>query len=147
MQILFAISILCFIALVWAGVAIARHIAAGHKSEGTAQGDFAHHLFTATAHQDTRRPRVVQPQTMRDVAAKKGWNASPAPIEVHPTHEESSPSVVSGRRKSPQTSHQGASERLDWAYFNKDAGDLTDPYQTRRFRDNSGARATSPKRY
>jgi len=35
-------------------------------------------------------------------------------------------------------------ERLDWAYFNKDLGDLTDPYQTPRIRANS---RTSPRRY
>lgn len=150
MQILFAISIVCFIALVWAGVAIARHIAAGHKGDRTpmqSQGDFAHHLFAAAENRETRRPRTVHPQTVRDVAARKGWNSSPGSIEIHPTHEQSAGTSLQGRRKSPQTSHHGATERLDWAYFNKDAGDLTDPYQTRRFRANSGARATSPKRY
>jgi hypothetical protein len=150
MQILFAISILCFIALVWAGVAIARHIAAGHRSGRAVKeshGDFAHHLFAATENRETRQPRAIRPQTVRDVAAKKGWNSSPASVEIHPTHEENDSSSMEGRRKLPQTSHHGAPERLDWAYFNKDAGDLTDPYQTRRFRANSGTRATSPKSY
>jgi hypothetical protein len=150
MQILFAISIICFIALVWAGVAIARHIAAGHKSGRTpvqSQGDFAQHLFAATKNRETRQPRAVHPQTVQDVAAKKGWNSAPAPIEIHPAHEQSADPSLQGRRKSIQTSHHGDAERLDWAYFNKDAGDLTDPYQTRRFRANSGARATSPQRY
>jgi hypothetical protein len=149
MQILFIISIVCFVALVWAGVAIARHIAAGPK--GTMkplQRDFAHHLFAATENRETRRPRAVPPQTMRDVAARKSWNSSsPASIEIHPTDEQSAAPSVQGRRKSSKTSHHGTPERLDWAYFNKDAGDLTDPYQTRRFRANSGASATSPKRY
>ena len=150
MQILFAISIICFIALVWAGVAIARHIAAGRKGGRTpaqAQGDFARHLFAATENRETRQPRAVHPQTVRDVAARKGWNSSPASIEIHPTNEQGSAASVQGRPKSPQTSHHGGTERLDWAYFNKDAGDLTDPYQTRRFGTNSGARTTSPKRY
>jgi len=149
MQILFAISIVCFIALVWAMVAIARHIAAGHKDGQTLlrpHGDFAHHLFAATENRESRSPRAVRPQTMQDVAARKRWNSSPAPIEIHPTNEQSVSPFLQGLRKSPQTSHHGAPERLDWAYFNKDAGDLTDPYQTRRFRANSGARATSPKR-
>jgi hypothetical protein len=84
---------------------------------------------------------------MRDVTARKGWNAPPASIEIHPTYEQGSAASVQGQRKSPQTSRHGDTERLDWAYFNKDAGDLTDPYQTRRFGGNSGAKATSPKRY
>jgi len=33
MQILFIISILCFFVLLWAGVAIARHIHAGHECD------------------------------------------------------------------------------------------------------------------
>jgi hypothetical protein len=150
MQFLFAISIVCFIALLWAGVAIARNIAAGRKCRRTrmqSQGDFAHHLLAATENRETRRPRTVHPQTVRDVAARKGWNSPPASIEIHPTHEQSTAASLQGRRKSPQTSHHSATERLDWAYFNKDAGDLTDPYQTRRFRTDSGARAISPKHY
>jgi hypothetical protein len=51
------------------------------------------------------------------------------------------------KRKGPQASHRGTSERIDWAYFNKDLGDLTDPYETRRIRANSGNKATAPKRY
>jgi hypothetical protein len=150
MQILFAISIICFVALVWAGVAIARHIAAGHKGGLTAKqshGDFEHHLFAAAENHETRRPRAVHPQTVRDVAAKKGWNSAPAPVEIHPSNDQSVALTMHGRRKSPQTFHHGGTERLDWAYFNKDAGDLTDPYQTRRFGGNSGAGTTSPKRY
>ena len=150
MQILFAISIVCFVALVWAGVAIARHIAAGRKGGRTptqSQGDFAHHLFAATENRETRRPRAVHPQTMQDVAARKGWNSTPASIEIHPANEQGASPSVQGQRKSPQTSRHGAPERLDWAYFNKDAGDLTDPYQTRPSRTNSGGKATSPKRY
>ncbi len=150
MQILFAISIVCFVALVWAGMAIARHIAAGHKGGRTTKqshGDFAHHLFVATENRETRRPRAVHPQTVQDIAARKGWNSVPASVEIHPTNEQSATPSVQGRRKSPKTSHHGDTERLDWAYFNKDAGDLTDPYQTRRFRANSGARVTSQKHY
>lgn len=152
MQILFAISIVCFIALVWAGIAIARHVVTGNKGGSASaakesRGDFAHYLFAAKENGETRHPRAVRPQTMRDVAAKKGWNSAPASIEIHPVHEENASSSVQGQRKPPQTSHNDTPERLDWAYFNKDAGDLTDPYQTTRFRANSGTRATSSKRY
>jgi hypothetical protein len=150
MQILFVISILCFVALVWAVVAIARRIATGHKSEPAGKqshANFAHHLFAATENRETRHPRAVRPQTVHDIAARKGWNSGPASIEIHPIHDENGPSME-GLRKSPKTSHHhGGTERLDWAYFNKDAGDLTDPYQIRRFRASSGAKATSSKRY
>jgi hypothetical protein len=149
MQILFAISIVCFIALVWAGVGIARHIYRGHKGERArayAHGDFAHYLFAAAENREVRQPRAVAPQTVRDVSARKGWNSGPASVEIHPNTRQEGAAVpeegsMQGRRKMPEASHKGTGERLDWAYFNKDAGDLTDPYQNRRFRNNSGVRA------
>ena len=145
MQILFAISIVCFLALLWAGIAIARHIYKGHQDGQTStqsQGDFAHHLFAATENRAVRQPRTVVPQTVGDVAAKKSWNSGPAPVEIHPSARQQVGDSSLDGQMDQRRSHAGATERLDWAYFNKDAGDLTDPYQIRRFRDNSGARAT-----
>ncbi len=89
MQILFIISILCFFVLLWAGVAIARHIRAGHKRDSaqvSSQRSFAQHLYHFAAAEDGGVPSTR-------------------------------------------------------------AADLTDPYQSRRLRANSGARATSPKRF
>jgi hypothetical protein len=50
MQTLFLISILCFLALAWAGIAIARHIRASHKTvKAQAEShDFEQQLFAAT---------------------------------------------------------------------------------------------------
>jgi hypothetical protein len=150
MQILFIISILCFLVLVWAGIAIARHIHLGHKRGATStssQTSFAQHLITAVEDGATRSPRPVPQQTVKDVAARKSWNSSPAPVQIKPAHDSDTPSPMQGKRKSPQASHYDAPERLDWEYFNKDAGDLTDPYQPQRLRANSGINATSPKRF
>jgi hypothetical protein len=158
MQILFAISILCSAALVWAGVAIARHIHKGratHTSTSVAPSDFAQHLFRAAAISSDDEGerfhihRTVPHQTLQEITAKKRWNQPPESVTVHPSPELradlnlNAAEPLKGKRKSPQASHQGGVERLDWAYFNKDMGDLTDPYQTPRIRANS---RTSPKR-
>ena len=149
MQILFAISILCFIALLWAGFAIARHIHLGHKRprvDGSSRRDFAHHLYTAAS--ETRVPRAVRHQSVQDVTARKSWNAAaPAAVQIPPSFDEDRAGTMDGRRKSPQSSHSHTPERLDWVYFNKDAGDLSDPYQTRHARRASSSRATSTRRY
>lgn len=47
MRILFAISILCFIALIWAVVAITRRIRASHKLTSASKPEFSHYLFEA----------------------------------------------------------------------------------------------------
>ena len=149
MQILFAISILCFIALLWAGFAITRHIRLGRKRTAVAafsRRDFAHHLYAAA--EETRVPRAVRHQSVRDVTARKSWNAAaPAAVQIPPSFDEERAGTIDGRRKSPQSSQSHAPERLDWFYFNKDAGDLSDPYQPRHTRRASGAQAISNRRY
>ena len=149
MHILFAISIFCFIALLWAGFAIVRHIGLGHKSSGAAlssQPDFAHHLYAAAG--ETRVPRAVRRQSVRDVAAKKSWNsATPIAIQIPPSFDEERAGTINERRRLSQSLHVRASERLDWIYSNKDAGDLSDPYQPRHARGLSSAQATSNRRY
>lgn len=151
MQTLFAISVVCFLALVWAGIAVARHIRNGHKLNASdVQSGFAQHLFQASAETTLTEPRSVRLQNIRDITAKKSWNQPPEVITVRPSPElrlnpdPFAAESFDGKRKSPQPSHQSGSERLDWAYFNKDFGDLTDPYETPRLRANS---RTLPKRY
>jgi hypothetical protein len=77
MYILFAISSLCFIVLALAAVAIARHVRSSRASEHP-QHDFAHHLYAAAADQDSRTPRTLTQQRVKDVAAKK------SPKTLHP---------------------------------------------------------------
>ncbi|MDE3105789.1 MAG: hypothetical protein KGK08_11485 [Acidobacteriota bacterium] len=162
MQILFAISIVCFFAIVWAALAFARHIKASTlRSQARAAQD-AHHApaedsfraqMTAAMHfaQDAppsygssiaptqvERPRPAElHQNVRDITAAKGWNlpvksatagrrvAIPVPrVDADHPHP--------GLRKPPQPARHGAMAFLDPAYFNKDAGDLSDPYQPPR---------------
>jgi hypothetical protein len=153
MQMLLAISTACFIALVWAGIALVRHLRASRQPDRTSfvpRIDFAQHLFNAVGDESSLQPRKVPYQTVQDITAKKSWNQSPEGITVlssHELHSEPSPTHAEqllGKGKPPQTSHRSGSERLDWAYFNKDLGDLTAPHQTPSFRDNT---RTSSKRY
>jgi hypothetical protein len=82
---------------------------------------------------------------VQTITAKKSWNTPSQTVEIHPAPE-ANPTL--GARKSPQPAHAvtAGSERVDWAYFNKDFGDLTDPY-TSRPRKISGVRAAASKRF
>jgi hypothetical protein len=160
MYILFAISALCFLALLLAAIAIARHVRSDREAGGSphhSQRDFAQHLVAAASDQNSRIPRNAPQQTVKQVLARKSWN-QPRPevvmIEPDPeaqlAFEQKAIEPLTGRigtsRKPPQSAHQRGLKRLDWAYFNKDLGDLSDPYQTPRLRANSGDRSTSPER-
>lgn len=75
MHILFDISALCFFALVLTAAAIARHVNT-RRATTSRQLDFAQHLFTAAEEQNSREPRTLTHQTIRDIHAKKGWDQS-----------------------------------------------------------------------
>lgn len=85
--------------------------------------------------------------------AGKSWNQPPELItlrpdpEVNPAPDQPISDPKLGARKLPQSSHRIGSERLDWAYFNKDLGDLTDPYEAPRVRVNSRNDASLSKRF
>jgi|SRR5215469_1304340 len=146
MQILFAISIVSFLVFALAGVAIIRHIRMGHKHEMSAsrpQPDFSQHLFRATENRDVRLPQEVRFQSVKEIAANKTWNAPSKLVEIPPA-----PGQISlGKRKGPQSARPETGERLDWAYFNKDYGDLSDPYESRPVRAKSGAKSTLNRRF
>jgi hypothetical protein len=75
MPILFAISALCFFALVAATIAIARHV----RSSRTAtppSSDFSQHLFAAAEAQNARVLHSLRHQDVNDIVAKKSWNLS-----------------------------------------------------------------------
>ena len=149
-QILFAISVLCLLALIGAGVAIARHVRAAHRHNRTPAPpapSFTQHLHAAAAYGTLRSPRVVPHQSVQGITAKKSWNTPSQSVEIHPTAEHG---FTAGKRKSPQPAHLGftnSSDRVDWAHFNKDFGDLTDPTPSRPVRAASGRRTTSTKRF
>jgi len=85
--------------------------------------------------------------------ASKSWNQPPDLITLRPDPESQrvpdEPAIDPefGARKLPQSSYRIGSERLDWAYFNKDLGDLTDPYEIPRLRANSRDNPTSSRRF
>ena len=143
MLVLFAISVACFLALIWTAAAIVRHVRASQRRSRTAappEPSFSEHLHAAAKYGPVRSPRLVPHQTVQGITAKKNWNTPSQTVEIHPAAEQ--PSVF-GKRKSPQPAHP--QERADWAHFNKDFGDLTDPY-TSCPRAASAARAAVSKR-
>jgi hypothetical protein len=75
MFILFSISALCFLGLVAATIAIARHARSG-RTAIPPQSDFAQHLFAAAEAQNSRVLHSVRHQTVSDILAKKMWNLS-----------------------------------------------------------------------
>jgi hypothetical protein len=150
MQILFLVSILCFLVLVWAGISMARHIHTGQKTDrvpAEVPATFAQHLLAAAEERSLRSGHPVHQQTIRELSARKNWNTPHQAVLIQPAHESDTSSPINGRRKGPKASHHGTAERLDWEFFNKDAGDLSDPYQPRRLQAASGANATSQKRF
>jgi len=94
MNILFAISALCFFALVLAAFAIGRHIRPGHSRNLISthpQPDFAQHLFAAVKDQDSRTPRPVPQQDVKSVMAKKSWRPALEPIQANTSNPSLSP--------------------------------------------------------
>jgi len=81
MYILFVISVLCFCALMLAAVAIARQVRTRRPSAHSEQ-DFAQHLFAAAEDQNSRRPRSLRQQNVKDVQAQKNWNHVLEPIHA-----------------------------------------------------------------
>jgi hypothetical protein len=81
MYILFTISILCFFAFVLGAIAIARHVRS-RKTSTNPQSDFAQHLFAAAEDQDSRAPRALPLQNVKDVIAKQSRNHALEPIQA-----------------------------------------------------------------
>ncbi|MBS1798726.1 MAG: hypothetical protein JSS95_02765 [Acidobacteria bacterium] len=147
--ILFVISVICFFALAGTAIVIVRHVRAGQRRSAVTappEPSFTQHLYAATEYGSARPPRQVPHQTVQGITAKKAWNAPSQSVEIHPAAEE----PVAGKRKSPQPVHsqraQFAGNRVDWDYFNKDYGDLSDPHPSRPVRAASGSRSATRKR-
>lgn len=71
MRILFAISILSFLALLWAAIAITRRIRASHRRENSStlpQPEFSQYLFSAAKDANSR--------SSQDHSANRRWPAS-----------------------------------------------------------------------
>jgi hypothetical protein len=81
MYILLSISILCFLALLFTVVAIARHVRT-RRVPAEPQPDFAQHLFAAAEDQDSFTPRTLPQQNEKDVVAKTSWNPALEPTQA-----------------------------------------------------------------
>lgn len=152
MQILFAISVLCFLGILWAAIALARHIRSSRLRDDpdVSQPDFKHHLFSASeglsTHDAMSRRNPIH-QSVRDITANKQWTLPPQPVRMRrPPTQRDEPVRIPLTRKSPQPARYGPMELLDSAYFNKDMGDLTDPYQPHRLRANDRSQAGPTRR-
>jgi hypothetical protein len=159
-QILVAISIICVFALVWVTLAIARHISASRHIEGWHSDDlpsivphiipiqqpqitqqtvpvFQRELIAATQ-VDVQVRRSELHQSVREISANKSWTMPLKPLKHRLLTREPvlRTTVTTGETdtnsKQSQTSRRGQLRRLDPAYFNKDYGDLTDPYESQR---------------
>jgi hypothetical protein len=159
MRILFAITALCLLVLLWAGLAIRRHIRAAARERAERQRPPAKAIIEVELKQELRAAKAErgffgslsdpQParqsisktrQAVRDSAIRAAVTASPVKIsEPTPEFVEYTPvqineaPAVNELRKPPVSISDGKFERLDLAHFNnKDLGDLSDPYQIPR---------------
>lgn len=86
------------------------------------------------------------PQQIRDLAFGKvpDWRFLVPLKRRRGDHPHTVAEIFDGARKPPLPAVPGLSSRPDWAYYNKDAGDLTDPY--RQGPPSASRRATSGAR-
>jgi len=101
LRILFAISIIALLMLLWASIAIAQHIRHARQRR------------RAAARKVSEVALLYGEVDIDDEFVGPRSGAPPPPPPVPSTQEKKA-------------------ERGDWAYSNKDPGDLSDPYQDRR---------------
>jgi hypothetical protein len=141
MGVLFAISVLCLCAVIWVSVSIARIALASRRrplsrlADGFTEVFFTDKMQQIRGHSDGVRqaPAALHPPSGSAAAPPV---PPPAPVAA-PLFEHAA------LRKGPQPAIAGATYRADWDYFNKDLGDLTDPYENiprSRSEARSGAR-------
>jgi hypothetical protein len=89
-------------------------------------------LHKAASHQGVLR------QSVRDITANKQWSMPPQSTRTRRLHlfpggpANSAPTSNTALRKPPQGARHGNMELINPAYFSKDLGDLTDPYEPHR---------------
>lgn len=133
---LFAISMLCFFALLAAVLALVKKVYQTQRllaaSRQIPHEPVVEHTITGRTANPEPETRPLPRQNVQDLAPRKlpDWR-----FMVHQDRSRltaAAPRHLSGTRKPPRSSHFGTHERLDWAYFNKDLGDLSDPYEPAR---------------
>jgi hypothetical protein len=159
MQILFAISVLCFVAVVWAAIAFARHIKAGAARDipGVPDENYFRERLEAVSQpmlqaSSPRAERQFDPepsplrtrhitlhQSAHEISVQKQWTMPPQPTRSRRWNastaapEKLNLTSNTALRKPPQAARHGNMELLDPTYFNKDLGDLRDPYEPARY--------------
>ena len=167
MRTLFAISMLCFFSLLAAVLALVRKVVQSQRllarrgleprETGRTRTHLQPHLF-----EDTDSPPYGQSSLQHSITGRVAFSEltlRPAPEQsvqdlapgkspdwrfmVHSGDEplrDGNSTIDPARPKGPQATHFGTHERSDWAYFNKDLGDLSDPYEPPRFTGTSNPR-------
>jgi hypothetical protein len=92
MYILLAISILCFLALLLATVAVTRHVRTRRLPEAS-QPDFAQHLFAAANDQDSLTPGLRQQQSVKNFVS-----TTPSNNTLQPTLTNTRSQSISSKR-------------------------------------------------
>lgn len=158
MRILFAISLVAFVALLWASISAAQHIRRARRRRNLAQvfdpavinsnapvseswpaPAAAPPVASAALQQTSAEPRFPLSSQRIRTGESSATQPIATPVQPPPAPDQSntptatSPSVPPSTVSPPQP-------RPDWAYFNKDMGDLSDPTPSPRFKDRSRQR-------
>jgi hypothetical protein len=151
MRILFLISVVAFAALVWASISIAQHIRRARRRRKLVL-DAASPAQAVTAFSSDAAVAVVAPMetaaseapSARNSAADRSAPAPPAPVRFPLSSQRASASSDADRAGDAQYSDGPASGRgpaapprpmrPEWAYYNKEMGDLSDPLPGGRYR-------------
>ena len=135
MRILFAISMLSFFTLLVAVLALLKKVLLSRR---LLNSDFSQlwasdpYRLIANPVQPNLDARLQPQQMVKQLGPQKipDWRFMIRPgDESHPSSKST--------RKGPQPTHFATPERSDWTYFNKDLGDLSDPYKPQRNTDTS----------
>lgn len=138
MRILFAISMLSFFTLLAAVLAlIKKAYASQHLLQSESSRLRASGLHARTQDRDQVEPgsRPLLHQSFDRIGPEKAPDWRFMVQGGNGSHLE-----TMSTRKGPQPTHFATPERSDWTYFNKDLGDLSDPYEPQRLT------GTSPRR-
>jgi hypothetical protein len=150
MRLLFAISTLSFCALLAVVLAAARHIRASRAKGKTplAQGPIQE-IFEAGEFRTPRSLHLVQ-NVVQNVAQPRTQQQTPqlGSIPFDP-HDESrkrlAQAVLVNRRKAPQSVRPALGRSADWALYNRNLDELTDP-STQPLRSATATRGSSLNR-
>ncbi len=125
MNSLFAISTACFFGLFLVALAIAKHIGSQERRLPPAEQELlSEHTRLRPGHH-SHLPSEIAAQTSRTLMNHKqpDWR-----FLVSNARTRRNSRTISSPPQSTSTSAQ-VTRRPDWAYFNQDLGDLSDPYQ------------------